>query len=225
MIHPIPEGEALKQEIARYQQELMDCYIRSGQHSSCAPDSTDDARESEPAVSGADNRDTPNPPITEPLPPTVPPAPLEDNEIRNSPEMIAAYNAFAAANSGTGRIKVQTFTAQRTLPVSRARVEVCKLFGDKRYTIAVSRTDASGQIPDVEVPAVPRDLSQAPGSPQPYVSYYISVLHPDFVPVEITDVPVFDGVVSVQRVDLIPPSAMPQGVPEEYLPTLPITDL
>lgn len=74
-------------------------------------------------------------------------------------------------------------------------------------------TDRSGQVKPVTVPALERSLSETPGDPTPYVSYRITVSHPDFMDAVIEQVPVFEGVTSLQAVDLIPGCGRTGGQP------------
>ena len=97
--------------------------------------------------------------------------------------------------------------------MENAQVNLYKVFPDGAYLIDSQFTDSSGQVDPVTVPALERSLSETPGDAAPYVSYRITVSHPDFVDAVIEQVPVFEGVVSLQAVDLIPTAAAP--VPDQ----------
>ena len=125
------------------------------------------------------------------------------------------YEQFQQENPDSGVIKTQVFTARRTYPVENAQVNLYKVFPDGAYLIDSQFTDRSGQVKPVTVPALERCLSEPPGDPTPYVSYRISVSHPDFMDAVIEQVPVFEGVTSLQAVDLIPAAAAPVDSPDE----------
>ena len=125
------------------------------------------------------------------------------------------YEQFQQENPDSGVIKTQVFTARRTYPVENAQVNLYKVFPDGAYLIDSQFTDRSGQVKPVTVPALERSLSEPPGDPAPYVSYRITVSHPDFMDAVIEQVPVFEGVTSLQAVDLIPAAAAPVDSPDE----------
>ena len=125
------------------------------------------------------------------------------------------YEQFQQENPDSGVIKTQVFTARRTYPVGNAQVNLYKVFPDGVYLIDSQFTDHSGQVKPVTVPALERSLPETPGEPAPYVSYRITVSHPDFMDAVIEQVPVFEGVTSLQAVDLIPAAAAPVNSPDE----------
>ena len=125
------------------------------------------------------------------------------------------YEQFQQENPDSGVIKTQVFTARRTYPVGNAQVNLYKVFPDGVYLIDSQFTDHSGQVKPVTVPALERSLPETPGDPAPYVSYRITVSHPDFMDAVIEQVPVFEGVTSLQAVDLIPAAAAPVNSPDE----------
>lgn len=125
------------------------------------------------------------------------------------------YEQFQQENPDSGVIKTQVFTARRTYPVENAQVNLYKVFPDGAYLIDSQFTDRSGQVKPVTVPALERSLPETPGDPAPYVSYRITVSHPDFMDAVIEQVPVFEGVTSLQAVDLIPAAAAPVDSPDE----------
>lgn len=125
------------------------------------------------------------------------------------------YEQFQQENPDSGVIKTQVFTARRTYPVENAQVNLYKVFPDGAYLIDSQFTDRSGQVKPVTVPALERSLPETPGDPAPYVSYRITVSHPDFMDAVIEQVPVFEGVTSLQAVDLIPAAAAPVNSPDE----------
>jgi len=102
-----------------------------------------------------------------------------------------------------GFIKVQAYTARRAYPVSNVKVEVSKTINNEKYLRSLS-TNTSGSTEVITVPAPPKYLSTEPGFAHPYASYSIKVTHHDYTVVEYDDVRVFDGVVSLLEVDLLP---------------------
>ncbi len=108
-----------------------------------------------------------------------------------------------------GSIKTQVFTARRTYPVPGAKVDLYQADEGGFALIDSQYTDQSGQTRPVRVPALDKELSEHPGNGQPYVSYRIIVSHPSFVQAIMDGVSVFQDVVSIQSVDLVPLPAEP----------------
>ena len=65
--------------------------------------------------------------------------------------------------------------------------------------------------PRVYLPAPPRAASQAPGGPPPYALYAVEVSLPGYYTNAYAEIPVFDGITSVQTVTLVP---LPEGTAE-----------
>ena len=81
---------------------------------------------------------------------------------------------------------------------------ITKKIGSETRTIARLTTDESGQTPAQELPAPPKELSQNSGNMiQPFSLYDAQVTKPGFVRVVLKDIPVFDGIQSVQKIFMI----------------------
>ena len=109
-----------------------------------------------------------------------------------------------AQGMGTGFIKVAVSTAQQAVPLPGCKVTISS--GENGIDFyAEYETDISGNTPVVSVPAPSRDLSQTPGgNVRPYYRYNIDVEFPCYDEVNITEVPVFEGILSIQPVSLAP---------------------
>ena len=134
-----------------------------------------------------------------------------DENFQPSSAIKEEYEQFQLENPASGTIKTQVFTAWGTYPVEQAQVDLYKVFPDGDYLISRQYTDRSGQVNPVTVPVYQRSLSESPGDSTPYVSYRIAVTHPGFADAVIEQVPVFEGVTSLQSVNLIPMAATPSA--------------
>lgn len=107
---------------------------------------------------------------------------------------------------GRGFLRIRVLSAGGSLPVENAIVTISDYNGeDSDGEILYSlRTDNGGLTPTASLPAPPASLSQQPGSVQPYSLYNVTVLKDGFYTVENVGVMVFDQVVAVQPVNLIP---------------------
>ena len=99
-----------------------------------------------------------------------------------------------------GYLIVNSRTALGALPVPGANIKV--IGGGNTYTFV---TDESGASPRIELPAPSRTYSLSPNQGGvPYSSYDVTVTATDYYPVEIKSIPIIDGIVSVQDVNMIP---------------------
>ncbi|MBS4786207.1 MAG: hypothetical protein KH009_08875 [Clostridiales bacterium] len=122
----------------------------------------------------------------------------------------AASSGSSAGEEGPqGTIKTQVFTARRAYPVKGAQVDLYQDREGRTVLLDSQLTDQSGQTEPVTVPALNKSLSEQPGAEHPYLSYHLHISHPDFVDAVIDHVAVFEDVVSIQSVDLIPTAAAP----------------
>lgn len=118
--------------------------------------------------------------------------------------------------TGSGRIIFQVSTASGAIPLEGVQVTVREHYaggtpGPNGDTLAVLYTGNDGKTDPLTLPAPARVLSmeQAPnGAPLPFALYDAEVIRAGYYRQEYTRIPLFDGVTSIQRVDLVPlPSA------------------
>ncbi len=114
------------------------------------------------------------------------------------------YDDYLNQNSRTGYLKVQVFAGRGTVPIEKAVVTVSKQIGDQRYELATLVTDENGITEKISLPAPPQILSEQPGNYKPYATYDVRTTYPDFMAVNNLSVPVFEGIVSLQNVNLNP---------------------
>ncbi len=118
---------------------------------------------------------------------------------------------------GRGYLRVNVRKARETLPIEGAFVQIygSDEAGNNSGVLYSLRTDADGITETVELSAPPAALSMKPGDPQPYGIYNITVQKEGYGRVENIGVPVFDGVLSTQPVQLIPLSEFLDGEESE----------
>lgn len=116
-----------------------------------------------------------------------------------------------ATDTGTGYLQVQVTSAGGSVPEEGALVLIYDYpdegSGELSSLIRTLKTDISGQTEKIPLPTPPKSASQTPGEKKPYSSYNIEVVKDGFFTVEGVGVPVFDGVTSLQKVNLIPQGA------------------
>ena len=128
--------------------------------------------------------------------------------------------------TGTGRIIFQVTTAGGAVPLEDAQVTVREYNpldapGEAGDTLAVLFSGGDGKTDPLTLPAPARSLSMEQagiGAPLPFALYYAEVVLSGFYRQEYTRIPLFDGVTSIQRVDLVPlPAASaPEKIGQPY---------
>ena len=133
------------------------------------------------------------------------------------------FSLYKKVHPALGKLTIQAFTARRTFPIQDAFVEIRKDFDSGNYILYRLMTNESGLTPTVLLNTSRKPQSLSPDQKEPYATYTVLIKHPDYVPVKIHDVPVFDEITSIQKVDLVPLSANPsENKMIEYTNTEPI---
>ena len=118
------------------------------------------------------------------------------------------YNSveeFEQNNKGSGTILFRVYTAREALPVKNAVCKVSKVFGGDTHTFYTLITDESGRTPAEPLPAPSKELSQISGNTiQPFSLYDAFISREGYADVELREIPVFDGVSSIQQVAMVP---------------------
>ncbi len=109
------------------------------------------------------------------------------------------------AETGTGFLQVRVSSGRDALPIKDARVVVSRPEGSGNGNRLVLITDADGMTAFIALPTVDKALSQSPGVTEPFSTYSIRTEAPDQLTVINLHVPIFDGVSSIQRVDMVGP--------------------
>lgn len=124
----------------------------------------------------------------------------------------ADIDEFMKANQRLGTLRFRTYTARNALPVPNANIVVFKNIGGSKHIFYTLTTDKSGQTEIVTLPAPPSSLSQTPTSGiQPYALYDADITAEGFIPVSIRKLPLFEGILSVQRAAMVPSTGTESG--------------
>ena len=113
-----------------------------------------------------------------------------------------------SANTGTGYLIIRVSTALGAIPVQGAKVTVRDGVGETDGTgggvISVLTTDRDGKTERLPLAAPPRSISLTPGEALTFANYNIDVEAPGFYRLFFHQVPIYDGVTSIQGAALIP---------------------
>jgi hypothetical protein len=122
--------------------------------------------------------------------------------------------------SATGYLSVAVRTAEGAIPLENALVTVREGNSTDGDAIASFITDSGGLTPRIYLPTVPRERSESPGYATPYATYSVEVSLPGYHSNLYSNIPIFDGITSIQTAQLIPlPENGTSGtqVPEDVL--------
>ncbi len=114
------------------------------------------------------------------------------------------YKLFTQENirGDFGNLATSVFIDSVGRPADQALVRIY----DPSSTILIeeTRTDASGQIPPIRLPAPPIDYSMSPDGGRPFNLYNVSVFLPGFIEANVYNVQVYPNTLAIQEVILNP---------------------
>ena len=114
------------------------------------------------------------------------------------------YAQFLEENPKTGWLRIQAYTGLGSGPAPGATAVISRQFADGVHVFATVQTDESGIADDIPLPAPDKSLAESPAGEAPYADYRITVTRPGYRTEVYTEVPVFDGIKSIQPVQLTP---------------------
>ena len=119
----------------------------------------------------------------------------------------------------TGILIISVTHSQNTFPVANAQFTVY----DKNGNILTNgTTNMSGKSEEIVLPAIPRVISEQPGTQfiNSAVFYDVEIKADNYIPFTIKNIPIFEGVTTLQNFDMTFFGASPDGLPQTItLPT------
>ncbi len=129
---------------------------------------------------------------------------IEDEPFTDKEEELMTYEQFRNINTSRGYLKLQAFAGSLSTPVQNVKIIISKQFSDMDRVFYTVSTNENGIVDNLELPTIDRRLSQSPTGALSFATYNVKAFHPDFNTIEFRQVPIFDGVKSIQPVRLIP---------------------
>lgn len=118
------------------------------------------------------------------------------------------FDTFINMNPNTGYLVFEVHEdspVRGRIPIENAKITISKLLGDGYYFSKIVTTDENGETDPIELPTVSRERSLRPEEEgQVAAGYYASIEAPGYVRQDIYNVEIFDGITSVQHVNLQP---------------------
>ena len=117
----------------------------------------------------------------------------------------------------TGTLRIQASTAWGALPIAQAQVTVQAAIGGG--VVFEGQTDGDGVLSGIVLNTVSQENSQTPDDPLPAsVAYNITVRRTGYTSMSFLQVPIYEGVESIQPVQMQPGDAEDVIVIEERIP-------
>jgi hypothetical protein len=145
------------------------------------------------------------------------------SKTQNEPTLHDYINNFMNENSKTGAVVFEVHNdnpVRGRIPVPNAKVTLSTLLGGDYYLSNIAATNANGETDPILLPTVSRDLSLRPGENRVFSSYRASVEAPGYQRQDIYDIQVFDGITTIQHINLLP---VPGAQPGQTAPARPTT--
>ena len=137
------------------------------------------------------------------IPPEVIIAQQNDKDEKDSKSGLSGLlDNYITQNPKEGFLKFQVSSG--AAPISGSEIVVSKDLGEKVYIGRILRTDMDGKTLAVSLPTPDKALSLSPGNSKPYATYDITVSAKGYLSENFYNVPVFEGITSVQPVILKP---------------------
>lgn len=118
------------------------------------------------------------------------------------------YEDSPASEDDKGYIIVITNSGRGAVPLEGVNVVVDRVNEDdpnhRQELVKILSTNSSGRTSKIEVSTVGRRLSQVPGNPGPFATYYVSANLSGYIPVRDQPVDVFGGETSLLKIELVP---------------------
>ncbi len=208
--------DSFEKQIEEYKRELMKYAKKNGYVYTGNSDGFKQAETAPPAQAVSkkyDERYVSN----RPMPPEYT---GEENEKQTKTTEYSNYDDFIKENVRAGKLRVQAYASEQVFPIQNAKVTVEKEFADGKYVFAEEFTNIDGVAENITLPTKSKELSLTPDSPIPYSLYTVRVFHPGFEAVTFRNVPIFEGIESLQPVAMLPASTNGETLINEEEPDL-----
>ncbi len=132
---------------------------------------------------------------------------LAVSKAQTVPPVSEFFNNFMSTNPGSGAIVFEVHEdspVRGRIPIANAKVTISRLLGDDFYLSKIVTSNANGETDPVVLPTASRALSLKPGEGRVFETYRASVEAPGYQRQDIYDIQVFDGITSIQHVNMAP---------------------
>ena len=123
------------------------------------------------------------------------------------------YPAFLSENPSTGTLKVQVFTAYKAVPIADCEIIIFKTIGDKKVVFFTGKTNNSGIIDNIILPAPENATATSMEAPL-YTTYDMTAIHVGYETIKQYKIGMLGNIKVIQYVRMTPEVAL-EGVKED----------
>lgn len=127
-------------------------------------------------------------------------------DFKKTPE----YAAFIKENPDFGNLKVQAFTAYGAIPIPNTDILITKDIGGYQVTFFKGKTDSSGMISDIKLPAPATSIPNY-DIPLNYTVYDLTAIHTGYEEIKKYSIGMFGGIGIIQYVKMNPEINLEEG--------------
>lgn len=110
------------------------------------------------------------------------------------------YPDFTNSNSGVGTLKIQAFVADQAYPVENVDIEISKEINGDKVIFFTGKTNSSGIIDDIYLPAKPAKEDIESVEDIVYTNYNLKATGPKTKTIREYEIAIFDGMKVIQSV-------------------------
>lgn len=114
------------------------------------------------------------------------------------------YQTFIKENPDFGLLRVQVFTAYGAIPIADTDILITKDIGEYKVVFFRGRTDSSGIISDISLPAPQFDDIPNPEIPPQYTLYDLTAIHEGYESLKTYSIAMFGGIGIIQYIKMAP---------------------
>ncbi len=122
------------------------------------------------------------------------------------------YPAFLSENPSTGTLKVQVFTAYKAVPIADCEIIIFKTIGDKKVVFFTGKTNNSGIIDNIILPAPENATATSMEAPL-YTTYDMTAIHVGYETIKQYKIGMLGNIKVIQYVRMTPEVEL-EGVKE-----------
>lgn len=110
------------------------------------------------------------------------------------------YADFMNSNPELGYLKIQIMGASGAVPISDALIMIYKDIGEENIVFFEGRTDSSGVIENIVLPAPKSNNMDMPS----ISNYYLNVRHPNYLPINKYSFDIISNIKDIEYIEMIP---------------------
>ncbi|MGL5351771.1 MAG: spore cortex-lytic protein, partial [Clostridium sp.] len=103
-----------------------------------------------------------------------------------------------------GKLQFQLYTGEESAPVTDAEIIIIDKESGTPLVDGPIKLDINGKSPEIELYTYDKSLSLSPSTTAPYKTYDAVIMSKNFKNQFIQNIPIFDGITSIEKVPMIP---------------------